>query len=128
VHTPGLFRLQVVQGDWPSDVADNLDTATVPGREGQSIAYEVNFHLQGGAAGRAPVDGIMPGAQPGIRLTLVGATLRREAALAADGSFAFPDLASGTYSLEVAGIGAVVDAIQLEDGGCSSCYSPCAAS
>jgi len=29
-------------------VADNLDTATVPGREGQPIAYEVNFGVQAG--------------------------------------------------------------------------------
>jgi hypothetical protein len=117
VHTPGLFHLQVVQGDWPSDVTDNLDTATVPGRHGQPIAYEVNFRLQGGGAGKARVDGVMPGAQPGTKLTLVGTALRREAMLATDGSFAFPDLTSGTYSLEVAGIGTVADAIQLEDGG-----------
>jgi hypothetical protein len=117
VHTPGLFRLQVVQGDSPSDVADNLDTATVQGRHGQPIAYEVNFRLQGGAAGKARVDGVMPGAQSGTKLTLVGTALRREAILATDGSFAFPELAAGAYSLEVAGIGTVADAIQLEDGG-----------
>jgi protocatechuate 3,4-dioxygenase beta subunit len=117
VHTPGLFRLQVVQGDWPSDVADSLDTANVPGREGQAIAYEVNFRLQSGAADKARVDGVMPGAQPGTKLALVGTDLRREATLAADGSFAFPDLAPGTYSLEMAGIGTVADAIQLQDGG-----------
>jgi hypothetical protein len=117
VHTPGLFRLQVVQGDWPSDVADNLDTASVPGRQGQAIAYEVNFRLQGGAAGKARVDGVMPGCAPGTKLTLVGASLRQETPLASDGSFAFPDLAPGGYSLEVAGIGVVADAIQLEAGG-----------
>jgi len=117
VHTPGLFRLQVAQGDWPSDVADNLDTANVTGREGQPIAYEVNFRQQAGATGKARVDGVMPGAQPGTKLVLIGTALREETILAADGSFAFPDLAPGAYSMELAGIGTVAGAIQLEKGG-----------
>ena len=29
-----FFTLQVVQGDWPSDVADDLETAHVLGRDG----------------------------------------------------------------------------------------------
>jgi hypothetical protein len=116
VHTPGVFRLQVVQGDWPSDIADNLDTATVPGREGQPIAYEVNFGVQSGAAGKARVDGGLSGCAPGTVLTLVSTALRRETKLAADGSFAFPDLEPDTYSLELAGIGTVADAIQLAAG------------
>jgi len=38
VHIRGLFRLKVVQGDWPSDVADDLNTATVPAaRESPSL-------------------------------------------------------------------------------------------
>jgi hypothetical protein len=117
VHTPGVFRLQVVQGDWPGDSADNLDTAAVPGRHDQAVAYEVNFRLQDGGVGKARVEGVMPGAQPGTKLTLVGTALRREATLAADNSFAFPDVPAGTYSLDVAGIGTVIDAIQLDDGG-----------
>jgi hypothetical protein len=117
VHTPGLFRLQVVQGDWPSDVADNLETARVPGREGQAVAYEVNFQLQDWAAGKARVDGVMPGCAPGTKLSLAGDSLRRDTVLATDGSFAFPDLASGSYSLEVAGVGVVADGIELEPGG-----------
>jgi hypothetical protein len=115
-HTPGIFRLEVVQGDWPSEVADNLDTAAVPGREGQAIAYEVNFGLQGGAGGKARVDGVMPGCAPGTKLTLVTGFQRQETALAADASFAFPDLAPGSYSLEIAGIGTVADDIHLEEG------------
>ena len=30
LHTQGRFALQIMQGDWPSDVADNLETAHVP--------------------------------------------------------------------------------------------------
>jgi hypothetical protein len=116
VHTPGVFRLQVVQGDWPSDVADNLDTANVPGRAGQAIAYEVNFRLQSDGADKARVDGVMPGCAPGTTLALASASLRREAVLANDGSFAFPDLAPDSYTLEVAGIGIVADGISLGAG------------
>ncbi|MER2598848.1 MAG: carboxypeptidase-like regulatory domain-containing protein [Caldilineales bacterium] len=51
-HTPGLFNVQVVQGDYPSDLADELDTAQVPGREGQPISYELIF--QRGATAPPP--------------------------------------------------------------------------
>ena len=60
LHTQGLFMLQVVQGDWPSDVADNLETARVPGREGRPITYEVKFQLRADGS-PAHVDGVVPG-------------------------------------------------------------------
>lgn len=117
LHSPGTFKLQVIQGDWSSDVADGLDTAKVPGREGQPITYEVNFRLQ--AVGLpAQVDGSVPGGAAGLQLTLTAADgAPRTTALAADGSFAFADLPAGTYSLALAGIGTVAENIGLEPGG-----------
>ncbi len=103
VHSPGTFNVQVVQGDWPSDVAADLETARVPGREGQIVAYEVNFRLQAVGA-PAQVDGVVAG----------GAA--RTARLAADGSFAFPNLPAGAYRLALADIGEIADRIELEPG------------
>ena len=68
VHTLGVFRLSVAQNDWPSDVVDALDTAHVPGREGQPVAYEVNFQLQG-LAGLTRVQGQVSGAAAGTALS-----------------------------------------------------------
>jgi len=115
INTPGVFSIQVIQGDWPSDVADDLDTANVPGREGQPITYEVNFQLQSvGSLGR--VDGVVSGGKPGQKLSLVGPDETREVALGDDGSFAFTELAPGSYRLELAGIGVIAAAIPLEPG------------
>ena len=116
LHTPGLFKLQVAQADWPSDVADHLETAHVPGRDGQPITYEVNFQLQ--AAGTsAQIDGVVPGGQPGRVVRLVGPSDPQEMPLKADSSFAFANLAPGDYSLELAGIGVIAANITLTAGG-----------
>jgi hypothetical protein len=115
LHSKGLFTLQVAQGDWPSDVADNLDTARVPGREGQPITYEVNFQLRP-TGSPTQVDGVVPGAQPGRIVRLVGSSGPQETPLGADGSFAFLNLAPGHYSLELAGIGVIAANIPLAAG------------
>ena len=92
VHSPGTFNLQVVQGDWPSDLAADLETAKVPGREGQAITYEVNFRLQAVGA-PAQVDGVVAGGAADALLTLTAADdTVRTTRLAADGSFVFPNL------------------------------------
>ena len=117
LHTQGTFTLQVLQGDWPSDAADNLETAHVPGREGQPITCEVNFKLQP-TGSPAQVDGTVPGGQPGRIVRLVGGPAGPQAMpLGADGSFAFLNLAPGHYSLELAGIGVIAADIVLEAGG-----------
>ncbi len=114
-HTPGLFILRIVQGDWPSDLADNLDTAQVAGRAGQPITYEVNFQLQP-VGTPAQVDGVVTGGQAGRVVRLVGASGTRETQLAADGSFVFPNLPAGSYRLELAGIGVIAETVTLAPG------------
>ena len=102
MHTPGIFRLQVVRGDWPADAAENLDTANVSGRQGQPISYEVTFQLQAvGSATR--VDGLAPGAPEGVLVKLIGANRALETRLAADASFAFNDLAAGAIGWKCRG-------------------------
>jgi hypothetical protein len=114
-HTQGLFKLQVLAGDWPSDVADNLETARVPGREGQPITYEVNFQLQPTGL-PAQVDGVVPGGQPGRIVRLTGPAGSYETPLKADSSFVFANLAPGDYRLELAGIGVIAADITLAAG------------
>ena len=122
VHTPGVFSIEVVQGDWPSDVADGLDTANVPGRAGQPVTYEVNFRLQSVAA-QTRIEGVVPGGRPGRPATydgrqvrLVGPTGVQEQPLAEDGTFAFSDLSPGRYRLELTGIGVMVEDVELTPG------------
>jgi hypothetical protein len=115
VTSPGLFRLQVVQGDWPSDAAEDLDTARVPGREGQPITYEVNFQLQA-VGSSARVDGLVTGGQTGQKISLIGPAAVQEATLGSDGIFAFANLAPATYRLELWGVGVIADEVLLEAG------------
>jgi len=115
IHTQGTFQLQVTQGDWPSDVADGLETAHVPGREGQPISYEVDFQLQP-VGEPAQVVGAVSGAQPGRIMHLNGPGGILETQLADDGSFAFLDLSPGQYSLELADLGVITDNIALDAG------------
>jgi hypothetical protein len=118
VTTPGVFSLTVVQGDWPSDAAEALNTVHVLGREGQPISYEVDFQLQA-AAQPARVEGAAPGVQPGrsVKLNGTGAgSAGRAATLDADGRFAFGDLTPGSFRLELEGVGVVADNIVLDAG------------
>lgn len=118
LHSPGVFNLRVVQGDWPSEVADGLDTAHVPGREEGAVSYEVNFRLQP-VNSAAQVDGSVLGGPVGAQLTLaavVGEQPQRETTLTAEGNFVFPNVLAGRYRLALAGIGILVDDIVVEPG------------
>jgi hypothetical protein len=118
VTTPGVFSLTVVQGDWPSDAAEALNTVHVLGREGQPISYEVDFQLQA-AAQPARVEGAALGVQPGRSIKLIGASVGGAgltANLDADGRFAFGDLIPGSFRLELEGVGVVADNIILDAG------------
>ncbi len=117
IHTAGEFQIQVVQGDWPSDVADGLITVGIPGRENDIIAYEVNFQLQpvGEAEAReSRVEGQVPGGHEGQRLFLRHEGTRWTTTLDPSGRFAFTDLGAGTYSLELENIGIIEPAIALD--------------
>lgn len=119
LHTPGTFTLQIVQGDWASDRAEGLETAKVPGREGQAITYEVNFRLQA-TGGPAQVDGVITGGTAGRKITLsstsAGGPAARQTVLAANGAFAFASPATGTYQLSLDGIGVVARDIVTAPG------------
>lgn len=121
LHTPGTFTLQVIQGDWPGEPAGGLETANVPGREGQAISYEVNFRLQP-VGGAAQVDGVINGGQTGAKVTLAPVAgpgtppPTRQTVLAANGAFAFANTAPGTYQLTLDGIGVIARDIVITPG------------
>ncbi|NOZ29094.1 MAG: carboxypeptidase regulatory-like domain-containing protein [Chloroflexi bacterium] len=117
VHTPGEFMIQVVQGDWESEVADGLKTTGIPGREGDAITWEVNFQLKPMSSGQASVvRGRVPGGAEGTRVFLIeGESGQRwTTTLGSDGGFLFTDLGRGTYQLELEGIGLIRDHINLD--------------
>ncbi len=122
LHTPGKFALEVIQGDWPGDKADGLDTANVPGREGQPVCYEVNFQLRPVSSSPAQVDGVIYGGQAGRKVTLTGVAgsgatpPTRQTVLAANGAFAFPSVADGAYRLSLEGIGVISQDISVSPG------------
>ena len=108
----------MVQGDWPSDSAEALNTVHVLGREGQPISYEVDFQLQT-AAQPGRVEGAAPGVQPGRSVKLSGTgvgSAGRTATLDADGRFVFGELTPGSYRLELEGVGVVANNIVLDAG------------
>jgi protocatechuate 3,4-dioxygenase beta subunit len=122
VHTPGVFSLQVTQGDWPGEVADDLDTANVPGRQGQPVVYEVNFCRQPVAA-PARIEGWVLGGRAGRKVRLITPAGAQETTLSAEGAFAFADLAPGSpltgifdYQVELQGIGVIAQDVRLEQG------------
>ncbi len=117
VHTPGEFMIQVVQGDWPSEVADGLKTTGIPGREGQAITWEVNFQLRPYSPGQASVvRGQVQGGAEGTRIFLAErqSGQRWTTTLSGDGRFSFTDLGRGVYVLEIEGIGVIRDSINLD--------------
>ncbi len=121
IPTQGEFQLQVVQGDWDSQVADGLKTKGVPGWEGQAIAYEVNFQLRQVIAkpARSAIRGTVideKGAKrAGLKLILRLAGQEVASTVTdASGRYQFTELAEGSYSLEVEGVGLVQAGIELD--------------
>lgn len=117
LHSPGEFSIRVVQGDYPSDVADGLVTTGIPGREGDPITYEINFQLR--AADAPPrresvIAGTVPGGRVGQVVTLWQGQRKWEFALEADRRFRFDGLSAGVYDLALAGVGLVRQDIVLD--------------
>jgi hypothetical protein len=114
--------ITIVEGDWPSQAADELVTVDVPGREGDPITYEVNFQLQAvGAPGTGRLSGVI-GNGVGLGLTLwqgdgAGQLGERSWAtvLPADGAYSFTSLPAGPYTLTLEGPGKIHQ-FDLADG------------
>ncbi len=119
IHTKGRFMIQVMQGDYESDVADGLETANVPGREGEPITYEVNFQLTpvGETNQQCAIRGEAPGGRVGQAVMLWRQGQRiLETALNQERSFTFEELEPGVYDVELAGIGLIRTDLYLEGG------------
>jgi hypothetical protein len=117
LHSKGEFMIQVVQGDYESDVVDGLDTAHVPGREGDPITYEVNFQLlpAGDSARESIIQGSAPGGRVGQAVHLwKDGQMTAEAALDHARTFRFERLGAGVYDLELAGVGMIRTDILLD--------------
>ena len=117
IHTKGTFMIQVVQGDYESDVADGLETAHVPGREGEPITYEVNFQLLpvGEGGQESVIRGSAPGGRAGQAVILwKDGQKAAETALDNARAFLFEHLGPGVYDVELAGVGLIATEIQLD--------------
>ncbi|MDW8102131.1 MAG: carboxypeptidase-like regulatory domain-containing protein [Anaerolineae bacterium] len=117
LHTPGEYQLMVVQGDWESEVADGLNTASVPGREpGAPVTYEVNFQLLPvGQPQGAIIRGELSGIPQGHRVILRAPGFSRVAELESKSRFAFYGLSPGEYSLELEGLGTIASGLKVTD-------------
>lgn len=116
-HSQGEFMVQVVQGDFPSEIADGLKTTGIPGREGDAITYEVNFQLRplpAPAQAQSIVTGGISGGRLDQVITLWNAQEHRDATLGDSRSFYFDKLAAGVYDLELAGIGIIRSDLVLD--------------
>ncbi len=107
---PGTYRLAA-----PGTTVDGIILDGWQPKRLTLITYQVDSPLQP-AGSLAQVNGIVPGGPPGHLVRLISASQTQEAKPADDGSFAFPDLAEGRYSLELTGIGVIADDIVLEPG------------
>jgi hypothetical protein len=121
-HSPGTFMISVVEGDWPSDVADELATVNVPGREGDPVTYEVVFQLRPtDSPGTGRLSGVITnGAALGLTLWQgdgAGQPGQRSwaAVLPAAGSYSFTALPAGHFTLTLEGLGTIQE-FDLADG------------
>ena len=115
LHTAGVFSVRVVQGDWESEVADNLDTINAPGQEHKPVSYEINFQLlpKIAPAHASKISGKIPGGKEGQKVILHRGNAVRTTTLTRSGYFEFSDLAAGNYQIELEGIGIIENSIEL---------------
>ena len=117
IHTKGTFMIQVVQGDYESDIADGLETAQVPGREGEPITYEVNFQLLpvGEGGKESAIRGSAPGGRAGQAVALwKDGQKTAETTLNHARAFAFEHLGPGVYDVELTGVGLIATELHLD--------------
>jgi len=115
LHSRGTFLIEVVQGDYPSEIAE-IDTANVPDYDGEHVTFEVDFQLQpvGGEAKESAIYGSVPGGRSGqaVHLWKEGQMVA-ETALDKARTFAFTELGAGIYDIELAGVGMIRTDIPL---------------
>ncbi len=125
VPTQGEFQIKVIEGDWEGQVAEGLKTQDVLGREGQAIAYEVNWELR-----REGEEGGVEPKQSAIRGTVADETGAAWASLRlmlhldgqevdqvltdSEGRYAFSHLAAGSYDLGAEGVGVVRSGLSVD--------------
>ncbi len=118
LHSAGDFLVIVVQGDYESDIAEDLLTADVPGREDDPITYEINFQLrpaEPGLPNESVVMGSIPGGRMGQGLRLwSNEGVNIDTTLDTSRRFKINDLPSGVYDFELAGIGIIRSEIVLD--------------
>lgn len=117
LHSPGEFMIEVVQGDYESDVATGLVTTGIPGRETDPITYEVNFQLRAAgteAPSNSVVFGNVPGGRTGQLVRLWSGNESTDFELNTSRQFRFEGLAAGVYDLELAGIGTIMSDFVLD--------------
>ena len=117
LHTKGTFMIQVVQGDYESDVAEGLETANVPGREGDPITYEVNFQLLpvGEGGQESLIRGSVPGGRAGQAVVLWKDGQKvAETTLDTNRAFLFEHLGPGVYDVELTGVGLIATERHLD--------------
>ncbi len=108
----GEFRVQVVQGDWPSEVSSPLNTSAVSGQAGSSFAWQVDFQLVAERTNQSVVSGRVTNAPAGTVIALSASSLSdgpHRQILPPTGDFRFAQLPAGSdYVLtieEIARIG-----------------------
>lgn len=115
IHTPGVFLVDVIDAEHESEVADNLVTADMPGRN-RPITYEVTFQLASTARimARSAIGGRIPGFPINGVVTLNGGSgepqVRR---LDQQRTFRFDSLAAGIYQVSLEGVGVIAEEIIL---------------
>ena len=116
VHTSGVFRVEVVDADHESEVADNLITADMPQRR-RPITYDVTFQLITAArpaATRSVIAGQIPGGPLNGAVTLSGGGGEPQARrLDQQRTFRFDGLSAGIYQVSLEGVGVVAEDLIL---------------
>jgi len=114
IHTPGVFMLDVLDPEHESEVADNLITADMPGRN-RPITYDITFQLVRTVrtAARSAIVGRIPGGPLSGAVTLSGGGEPQARRLDQQRSFRFDSLPAGIYQVSLEGVGVIAEEIIL---------------